>query len=139
MSYDWRQETESWGPETGNRSQTGEWQPEAECRRQAGAGKTANLDQFTINLTDNAKAGKIDPVLGRDVEIRQIIDILMRRRQNNPILTGEAGVGKTAVVDSSCEPRRRAQRTRSCGQTYASSKTFGTRSRRDRIAARLRR
>ncbi len=67
--------------------------------RPAGAGKTANLDQFTINLTENAKAGKIDPVLGRDVEIRQIIDILMRRRQNNPILTGEAGVGKTAVVE----------------------------------------
>ena len=65
----------------------------------AGTGKTANLDQFTVNLTDNAKAGKIDPVLGRDVEIRQIVDILMRRRQNNPILTGEAGVGKTAVVE----------------------------------------
>jgi type VI secretion system protein VasG len=67
--------------------------------RPAGAGKTANLDQFTINLTQNAKSGKIDPVLGRDMEIRQIIDILMRRRQNNPILTGEAGVGKTAVVE----------------------------------------
>jgi type VI secretion system protein VasG len=67
--------------------------------RPAGAGKTVNLDQFTINLTANAKAGKIDPVLGRDMEIRQIIDILMRRRQNNPILTGEAGVGKTAVVE----------------------------------------
>ena len=67
--------------------------------RPAGAGKTANLDQFTINLTENAKAGKVDPVLGRDMEIRQIIDILMRRRQNNPILTGEAGVGKTAVVE----------------------------------------
>jgi type VI secretion system protein VasG len=65
----------------------------------AGTGKTANLDQFTVNLTENAKAGKIDPVLGRDMEIRQIIDILMRRRQNNPILTGEAGVGKTAVVE----------------------------------------
>jgi type VI secretion system protein VasG len=65
----------------------------------AGAGKTTNLDQFTVNLTENAKAGKIDPVLGRDLEIRQIIDILMRRRQNNPILTGEAGVGKTAVVE----------------------------------------
>ncbi|MGA2075589.1 MAG: type VI secretion system ATPase TssH [Terriglobia bacterium] len=65
----------------------------------AGSGKTVNLDQFTVNLTENAKAGKIDPVLGRDMEIRQIIDILMRRRQNNPILTGEAGVGKTAVVE----------------------------------------
>ncbi len=51
------------------------------------------------NLTDQAKKGKIDPVLGRDAEIRQIIDILTRRRQNNPILTGEAGVGKTAVVE----------------------------------------
>ena len=62
-------------------------------------GKTPNLDQFTVNLTANAKSGKIDPVLGRDFEIRQIIDILTRRRQNNPILTGEAGVGKTAVVE----------------------------------------
>ncbi len=67
--------------------------------RPAGSGKTANLDQFTVNLTENAKQGKLDPVLGRDPEIRQIIDILMRRRQNNPILTGEAGVGKTAVVE----------------------------------------
>ena len=62
-------------------------------------GKTPNLDQFTVNLTENARKGKIDPVLGRDFEIRQVIDILMRRRQNNPILTGEAGVGKTAVVE----------------------------------------
>lgn len=61
--------------------------------------KTPNLDQFTINLTGKAKEGKLDPVLGRDFEIRQVIDILTRRRQNNPILTGEAGVGKTAVVE----------------------------------------
>ena len=65
----------------------------------AGGGKSPNLDQFTINLTEKAKTGKIDPVLGRDFEIRQVVDILMRRRQNNPILTGEAGVGKTAVVE----------------------------------------
>jgi type VI secretion system protein VasG len=64
----------------------------------AGAGTPA-LDRFTVNLTAEARAGKIDPVLGRDPEIRQIVDILMRRRQNNPILTGEAGVGKTAVVE----------------------------------------
>ena len=62
-------------------------------------GKTPNLDQYTIDLTENARRGKIDPVLGRDREIRQVVDILMRRRQNNPILTGEAGVGKTAVVE----------------------------------------
>ncbi len=62
-------------------------------------GKSPNLDQFTINLTEKARTGKIDPVLGRDFEIRQVVDILMRRRQNNPILTGEAGVGKTAVVE----------------------------------------
>ena len=63
------------------------------------ASKQPNLDQYTVNLTEKAKAGKIDPVLGRDHEIRQVVDILMRRRQNNPILTGEAGVGKTAVVE----------------------------------------
>ena len=70
----------------------------------AGAGQprpggSAALDQFTIDLTAQAKAGKIDPILGRDFEIRQMVDILTRRRQNNPILTGEAGVGKTAVVE----------------------------------------
>lgn len=58
-----------------------------------------SLDKFTVNLTQEAKNGKIDSVLGRDEEIRQIIDILTRRRQNNPILTGEAGVGKTAVIE----------------------------------------
>ena len=60
---------------------------------------TGALDQFTTDLTAQARAGKIDPILGRDSEIRQIVDILTRRRQNNPILTGEAGVGKTAVVE----------------------------------------
>ncbi|QGZ37667.1 type VI secretion system protein VasG [Pseudoduganella flava] len=60
---------------------------------------TPALDQFTTNLTQRARDGKVDPVIGRDQEIRQAIDILMRRRQNNPILTGEAGVGKTAVVE----------------------------------------
>ena len=62
-------------------------------------GPTPNLDQYTIDLTAAARAGTIDPVLGRDNEIRQVIDILTRRRQNNPILTGEAGVGKTAIVE----------------------------------------
>src|SRR5206468_1315011 len=61
--------------------------------------KTPSLDQFTTNLTERARKGEIDPVIGRDSEIRQVIDILTRRRQNNPILTGEAGVGKTAVVE----------------------------------------
>jgi type VI secretion system protein VasG len=62
-------------------------------------GKSKALDQYTEDLTAKAAAGKIDPILGRDFEIRQVIDILTRRRQNNPILTGEAGVGKTAVVE----------------------------------------
>ena len=62
-------------------------------------GPTPFLQQFTQNLTEQARTGKLDPVYGRDQEIRQLIDILMRRRQNNPILTGEAGVGKTAVVE----------------------------------------
>ncbi|MEW6518192.1 MAG: type VI secretion system ATPase TssH [Thermodesulfobacteriota bacterium] len=65
----------------------------------AAADKGQALAQYTINLTDKAKKGEIDPVLGRDTEIRQMVDILIRRRQNNPILTGEAGVGKTAVVE----------------------------------------
>ncbi|WP_338764985.1 type VI secretion system ATPase TssH [Massilia sp. METH4] len=63
------------------------------------AAKTPALDQFTTDLTQLARDGGIDPVVGREAEIRQAVDILMRRRQNNPILTGEAGVGKTAVVE----------------------------------------
>jgi type VI secretion system protein VasG len=65
----------------------------------AAMGKQEALRKFCVDLTERARAGKIDPVNGRDEEIRQIVDILMRRRQNNPILTGEAGVGKTAVVE----------------------------------------
>ena len=62
-------------------------------------GKQEALKKFTTNLTEQAKSGKMDPIVGRDDEIRQVVDILMRRRQNNPILIGEAGVGKTAVVE----------------------------------------
>lgn len=58
-----------------------------------------SLDRFCVDLTENARRGKIDVIVGREFEVRQIVDILMRRRQNNPILTGEAGVGKTAVVE----------------------------------------
>ena len=65
----------------------------------ASAVRRPALDQFTTNLTQRAQEGQVDPVIGRDAEIRQAIDILTRRRQNNPILTGEAGVGKTAVVE----------------------------------------
>jgi type VI secretion system protein VasG len=76
--------------------------PAAASSTAKGAGTTLGagaLDQYTINLTERAKAGQIDPVIGRDAEIRQMADILIRRRQNNPILTGEAGVGKTVVVE----------------------------------------
>ena len=62
-------------------------------------GKQEALRQFSVDLTEKARNGELDPIVGRDEEIRQIVDILMRRRQNNPILTGEAGVGKTAVVE----------------------------------------
>jgi type VI secretion system protein VasG len=65
----------------------------------AAMGKQEALKRFTSDLTDQARAGKMDPIVGRDDEIRQVVDILMRRRQNNPILVGEAGVGKTAVVE----------------------------------------
>ena len=62
-------------------------------------GKQEALKKFTVDLTEQARSGKMDPIVGRDDEIRQVVDILMRRRQNNPILVGEAGVGKTAVVE----------------------------------------
>ncbi|WP_207000322.1 type VI secretion system ATPase TssH [Trinickia mobilis] len=65
----------------------------------AAMGKQEALARFTTDLTEQARQGKLDPIVGRDDEVRQVIDILMRRRQNNPILTGEAGVGKTAVVE----------------------------------------
>ena len=64
-----------------------------------GAGAATALGRFSVDMTAQAAEGKMDPVVGRDDEIRQIVDVLMRRRQNNPILTGEAGVGKTAVVE----------------------------------------
>jgi type VI secretion system protein VasG len=62
-------------------------------------GKQEALKKFTVDLTEQARSGKMDPIVGRDDEIRQMVDILMRRRQNNPIMIGEAGVGKTAVVE----------------------------------------
>lgn len=70
----------------------------AEASHAAATG-TKSLDKFTIDLTAQARSGKLDPIIGRDPEIRQMIDILCRRRQNNPIITGDAGVGKTAVVE----------------------------------------
>jgi type VI secretion system protein VasG len=69
----------------------------------AALGKQEALKRFTTVLTEQARQGKLDPVVGRDEEIRQVVDILMRRRQNNPILVGEAGVGKTAVVEGFAE------------------------------------
>lgn len=73
--------------------------PQSEENSSAATLKTPALDQYTINLTEKALKGGIDPVIGREFEIRLMLDILMRRRQNNPILTGEPGVGKTAVVE----------------------------------------
>ena len=72
---------------------------EANLRAPANLSRSQALDAYTIDLTAEAQAGRIDPIIGRDGEIRQIVDVLMRRRQNNPILTGEAGVGKTAIVE----------------------------------------
>ncbi|MGD9864820.1 MAG: type VI secretion system ATPase TssH, partial [Pseudodonghicola sp.] len=84
------------GSATGGGAQPGEASG-AMAPAQMGQGEA--LAQFCTDLTDQARKGEIDPIVGRDEEIRQIVDILMRRRQNNPILTGEAGVGKTAVVE----------------------------------------
>jgi len=72
---------------------------EGAAKGAAALSQSPALDQYTTNLTERAREGHVDPVIGRDGEIRQMIDILTRRRQNNPILTGEAGVGKTAVVE----------------------------------------
>ncbi|MBS1223166.1 MAG: type secretion ATPase, ClpV1 family, partial [Proteobacteria bacterium] len=71
----------------------------SEAMAPAQMGKQEALQRFSVDLTARARKGELDPIVGRDEEIRQIVDILMRRRQNNPILTGEAGVGKTAVVE----------------------------------------
>ncbi|MCB1363797.1 MAG: type VI secretion system ATPase TssH [Rhodobacteraceae bacterium] len=83
------------GSHTGGGAEPGE----ASGARSPQMGGQEALQQFCTDLTEQARAGEIDPIVGRDEEIRQIVDILMRRRQNNPILTGEAGVGKTAVVE----------------------------------------
>jgi type VI secretion system protein VasG len=93
-------------PESGLRAQDGtamgaQGAPgeSSEAIAPAAMGKQEALKRFTVDLTEQARSGKLDPIVGRDEEIRQVCDILMRRRQNNPLLTGEAGVGKTAVVE----------------------------------------
>ena len=80
-------------------------------------GKKEALKRFATDLTERARKGQIDPVSGRDEEIRQIVDILMRRRQNNPILTGEAGVGKTAVVEGFAAADRARRRAAAAART----------------------
>ncbi len=84
------------GSVTGGGAEPGE---ASGARAPAQMGREEALEQFCTDLTAQARQGEIDPIVGRDEEIRQVVDVLMRRRQNNPILTGEAGVGKTAVVE----------------------------------------
>ena len=86
-------------PQDGSVTGGGAEPGEASGALKPGSDSTEALDQFCTDLTEQARNGEIDPIVGRDEEIRQIVDVLMRRRQNNPILTGEAGVGKTAVVE----------------------------------------
>ena len=90
---------EGQGPQDGSRVGGGAVPGEASGAMAPGASKEESLKKFCTDLTQQARDGKIDPIVGRDEEIRQVVDVLMRRRQNNPILTGEAGVGKTAVVE----------------------------------------
>nr|WP_316643672.1 type VI secretion system ATPase TssH [uncultured Roseateles sp.] len=87
------------GAQDGTGMGSGEPGSESGAMAPAAMGKGEALKKFCVDMTERAREGKMDPVSGRDEEIRQIVDILMRRRQNNPILTGEAGVGKTAVVE----------------------------------------
>ena len=93
----------SGSPEEGQRATDGSYAAEpgeaSGAMAPAEMGKQEALKRFAVDLTERARRGELDPVRGRDEEVRQIVDILMRRRQNNPILTGEAGVGKTAVVE----------------------------------------
>jgi type VI secretion system protein VasG len=87
------------GPQDGSGLSGGQPGEVSGAMAPAAMGKQEALKKYTVDLTAKALKGEMDPVTGRDEEIRQIVDILMRRRQNNPILTGEAGVGKTAVVE----------------------------------------
>ncbi len=84
-------------PEEHNKATPPSPSPEAPPAPPAAAGTA--MDRYTIDLTAEARAGRIDPIRARETEIRRVIDILTRRRQNNPILVGEAGVGKTAVAE----------------------------------------
>jgi type VI secretion system protein VasG len=100
LKHDLERLTRGSGEQTDLAADVSEPGPDAASELAQSAGRaTPALDQYTTCLTARARDGKVDPVIGRDMEIRQAIDILMRRRQNNPILTGEAGVGKTAVVE----------------------------------------
>jgi len=100
LKHDLERLTRGSGEQTDLAAESSEPGPDAASElAQSAARATPALDQYTTCLTARARDGKVDPVIGRDMEIRQAIDILMRRRQNNPILTGEAGVGKTAVVE----------------------------------------
>jgi type VI secretion system protein VasG len=100
LKHDLERLTRGSGEQTDLAAERSETGPDAASElAQSAARATPALDQYTTCLTARARDGKVDPVIGRDMEIRQAIDILMRRRQNNPILTGEAGVGKTAVVE----------------------------------------
>ena len=90
---------DSMRPQDGSATGGGAEPGEVSGALKPGADGTEALEQFCTDLTEQARNGEIDPIVGRDDEIRQIVDVLMRRRQNNPILTGEAGVGKTAVVE----------------------------------------
>ncbi|TDR79834.1 type VI secretion system ATPase TssH [Paludibacterium purpuratum] len=101
-AHDWRRgyaELRRHGSEAGEGEAPAEDESAPVGAAPTGRKGAPGLDKYTIDLTAQARAGKIDTILGRDSEIRQMIDILMRRRQNNPILTGEPGVGKTAVVE----------------------------------------
>lgn len=86
-------------PEALMEARAGHQMPGEDLGALAPANQQAALKRFTVDLTEQARNSKMDPIVGRDPEIRQVIDILMRRRQNNPILVGEAGVGKTAIAE----------------------------------------
>ena len=113
----------SGSPEDGQRATDGSFSGEpgeaSAAMAPAQMGKQEALKRFAVDLTERARRGELDPVRGREEEMRQIVDILMRRRQNNPILTGEAGVGKTAVVEGFAAADRRRRCAAAAARSHA--------------------
>ena len=95
------------------------------------------LSKYARDLTDLARKGKLDPVIGRDDEIRRTIQVLSRRTKNNPVLIGEPGVGKTAIVEGLAQTNRFGRRSRNTSQQTAGGSRFGIDAGRRQVSRRI--